>query len=89
MRRDVIGERLPWLGQTPLRSASCHYTSTRGSRFVIDRHPDHDSVMIVSACSGHGFKHSAAIGEAVAQWIADEPRAVDLQPFQYHGTGAR
>ncbi len=83
MRRNVIGDRLPWLGTTPVRTASCLYTSTRGSRFVIDRHPSHDNVMIVSACSGHGFKHSAAVGEAVAQRIAGQPVKIDLRPFQY------
>jgi sarcosine oxidase len=85
MRRDVIGARLPWLGGTPLRTVSCLYTSTRGSRFVIDRHPAHENVMIVSACSGHGFKHSAAIGEAVAQRVAGQAPGVDLRPFQYPG----
>jgi sarcosine oxidase len=85
MRGELIGDRLPWLGSTPLRSVSCLYTSTRGNRFVIDRHPAHDNVMIVSACSGHGFKHSAAIGEAVAQWIAGQPREIDLRPFEYSG----
>lgn len=83
MRDEVIGGRLPWLGPAPLRSASCLYTSTRGSRFVIDRHPEHENVMIVSACSGHGFKHSAAIGEAVAQRLAGERPDVDLAPFAY------
>jgi sarcosine oxidase len=83
MRRDVVGDRLPWLGPTPLRTVSCLYTSTRGSRFVIDRHPAHENVMIVSACSGHGFKHSAAVGEAAAQWISGEPPAVDLRPFRF------
>jgi sarcosine oxidase len=83
IRQQVIGERLPWLGPIPLRTVSCLYTSTRGSRFVIDRHPAHENVMIVSACSGHGFKHSAAIGEAVAQWIAGQSPEVDLGPFRY------
>jgi sarcosine oxidase len=83
MRRNVVGDRLPWLGPTPLQTVSCLYTSTRGSRFVIDHHPAHDNVMIISACSGHGFKHSAAIGEAVAQWITDEPSGVDLRPFRF------
>jgi sarcosine oxidase len=83
MRRHVIAERLPWLGTTPLRAVSCLYTSTRGNRFVVDRHPAHENVMIVSACSGHGFKHSAAIGEAVAQWTAGQSPKVDLRPFQY------
>jgi sarcosine oxidase len=85
MRRDVIGERLAWLGTTPLRTTSCLYTSTRGSRFIIDRHPDHENVMIVSACSGHGFKHSPAVGEAVAQRIAGQSPEVDLRPFQCTG----
>ena len=87
MRRQVIGRRLPWLGPTPMRSVSCLYTSTRGSRFVIDRHPVHANVMIVSACSGHGFKHSAAIGEAVAQRLAGEPLRLDLQPFRFPPAG--
>jgi sarcosine oxidase len=83
MRRQVVGRRLPWLGTGPLRTVSCLYTSTRGSRFVIDRHPEHRNVMIVSACSGHGFKHSAAIGEAVAQRLAGQPSEVDLRPFRF------
>ncbi len=83
MRRHVIAKRLPWLGSTPLRTVSCLYTSTRGSRFVIDRHPAHKNVMIVSACSGHGFKHSPAIGEAVAAWMTGHASEVDLSPFQY------
>jgi sarcosine oxidase len=82
-RRHVIGERLPWLGSTPLRTVSCLYTSTRGSRFMIDRHPAHENVMIVSACSGHGFKHSPAVGEAVAQWITGQTPEIDLRPFRY------
>ena len=76
-----IAPYLPWLGSEPLRTVSCLYTSTPGSRFVIDRHPEHDTVLIVSACSGHGFKHSPAIGEAVAQWMTGQPPELDLTPF--------
>ena len=73
----------PGSGHEPLRSVSCLYTSTPGSRFVIDRHPEHDTVMIVSACSGHGFKHSPAIGEAVAQWMTGQPPRIDLAAFSF------
>jgi sarcosine oxidase len=83
MRRHVLGGRLPWLGATPMRSVSCLYTSTRGSRFVIDRHPAHENVTIVSACSGHGFKHSPAVGEAVALWLVGDSPTVDLAPFRF------
>lgn len=76
-----VAPHLPWLGPAPLRTVSCLYTSTRGSRFVIDRHPGHERVMVVSACSGHGFKHSPAIGEAVAQLLTDGASEADLGPF--------
>jgi sarcosine oxidase len=81
MYERCIAPFLPWLGPEPVRTVSCLYTSARGSRFVIDRHPEHESVLIVSACSGHGFKHSAAIGEAVAQWLTGAAPETDLAPF--------
>jgi sarcosine oxidase len=83
MYRGCVEPYLPWLGAAPLRTVSCLYTSTRGSRFIIDRHPGHDTVLVVSACSGHGFKHSPAIGEAVAQSMTGETPQVDLAPFGF------
>jgi sarcosine oxidase len=83
MYQQCVAPYLPWLGAEPLRTVSCLYTSTRGNRFIIDRHPEHDSVLIVSACSGHGFKHSPAIGEAVAQWLTGRPPAIDLGAFSF------
>lgn len=81
MYRHCIEHRIPSLGPDPVRTLSCLYMCTRGSRFVIDRHPEHEAVLIVSPCSGHGFKHSPAIGEAVAQWVTDGTSAIDLGPF--------
>jgi sarcosine oxidase len=83
MQEGCIAPYLPWLGAEPLRTVSCLYTSTRGSRFVIDRHPEHGNVLIVSACSGHGFKHSPAIGEAVAQWLTGQVPDIDLGAFSF------
>ena len=83
MYHGCVEPYLPWLGAEPLRTVSCLYTSTRGSRFIIDRHPDHDAVLVVSACSGHGFKHSPAIGEAVAQWLTGGAPEIDLGPFSF------
>jgi sarcosine oxidase len=82
MYGHCIEARMPWLGPEPVRTVSCLYTSTRGSRFVIDRHPAHEDVLIVSPCSGHGFKHSPAIGEAIAQWVIEGSPALDLGPFR-------
>ncbi|HYB30852.1 MAG TPA: N-methyl-L-tryptophan oxidase [Solirubrobacteraceae bacterium] len=82
MYRRYIEARLPSLGPEPVRTLSCLYTCTRGSRFVIDRHPRHEAVLIVSPCSGHGFKHSPAIGEAVSQWVTEGKPELDLDPFR-------
>jgi sarcosine oxidase len=81
MYRHCIAPFVPCLGPEPVRSVSCLYTNARGSRFLIDHHPEHDSVVVVSACSGHGFKHSAAIGEAVAQLLTGATPEIDLAPF--------
>ncbi len=85
MHRDYVAPRLPWLGPRSVRTASCLYTSAPHSRFLIDQHPEHESVLIVSACSGHGFKHSPAVGEAAAAWAVGEPPApgIDLTPFRF------
>ncbi len=70
-------------GVTPLsvHNATCLYTSTIDGRFVIDRHPEWPNVTVVSACSGHGFKHSAALGETVADSVLGKAPRVDLSSF--------
>ena len=50
---------------------------------MIGVHPEHDPVMIVSACSGHAFKHSPAIGEAVAQWLTGREPDINLSAFSF------
>jgi sarcosine oxidase len=64
-----------------LRAATCFYTVVPDHRFVIDHGIDSERVWFASACSGHGFKHSAAIGEALVQMALGEAPAVDLRPF--------
>ena len=64
-----------------LRAATCFYTVVPDSKFVIDHGVESDRVWFASACSGHGFKHSAAIGEALAQQVLGQTPGVDLLPF--------
>lgn len=59
----------------------CLYTNTPDDHFLIDTSPASDRVTVVSPCSGHGFKHSAAIGEALAQRLATGTSTIDLAPF--------
>lgn len=64
-----------------LRSVACAYTLAPDSRFIIAEDPERAGVIVVSACSGHGFKHSPAIGEAVAAWALTGARPSVLAPF--------
>jgi sarcosine oxidase len=57
------------------------YTNTADGNFVIDRLPENERVVIVSACSGHGFKFAPAIGETVSDLIVDGSTRFDLTPF--------
>jgi sarcosine oxidase len=72
-------------------SIVCLYTNTPDEHFWIDRHPAHPQVLIVSACSGHGFKFSSVIGEIVADWALDAGSRFDLALFKArsHATRAR
>jgi sarcosine oxidase len=66
-----------------LRSAVvCMYTNTPDEHFWIDSHPDHPNVLIASACSGHGFKFSSVLGEALADLLVRGASRFDLSPFR-------
>jgi sarcosine oxidase len=78
--RHVAG-RILGLPARWLRSTACVYTDAPQSRFVIGPDPGRENVIVVSACSGHGFKHSPAIGEAVAAWALGGGAPEVLAPF--------
>jgi sarcosine oxidase len=84
---EYVAPYFPGLERTCVRSAVCLYTSIPDSRFVIDRHPEYSRVIVASPCSGHGFKHSPAIGEGVAQMALGEPH-IDLSAFRFVAPGA-
>jgi sarcosine oxidase len=78
--RHIAG-RIQGLPARWLRSTACIYTSAPESRFIISPDPARGNVIVVSACSGHGFKHSPAIGEAVAGWASGGSAPEILAPF--------
>ena len=79
---DVV-RYLPGLAPAPTRSAVCCYTNTPDGHFLIDRHPDHPAVVLVSACSGHGFKFAPVVG-VIAADLADGVDGADtLPPFAF------
>jgi sarcosine oxidase len=64
--RSVLREHIP-NAVGPLVSASvCLYSNSPDSHFIIDRHPQKNRVWLACGFSGHGFKFSSVVGEALA-----------------------
>lgn len=82
MYERCVAPRFPDVRADCLRSATCLYTCTPDSGFVIDTDPADDRVIIASPCSGHGFKHSAAVGESIAELVRDGRSRIDLSAFR-------
>ena len=78
----LIAPSVSGVGPHCLRASTCLYTVTPDFGFIIDTHPESERILIASPCSGHGFKHSPAIGEALADLALDRPPRFDLSPFR-------
>jgi sarcosine oxidase len=68
--------RIYGVGPRVVRSAVCVYSTTPDSHFAVGWRGER--VLAASACSGHGFKHSAALGEMLAEVVCGV--AADLPP---------
>jgi sarcosine oxidase len=75
----LVRPRLAGLSGRALRGSACLYTMAADGRFRIGE--SEPGLAWLSACSGHGFKHSAALGEALAERLLQGRSAIDLTPF--------
>ena len=80
---DYIAPYLPGFSDRCVKAVVCLYTMTPDAEFVIDTHPGMPRVIVASPCSGHGFKHSAAIGEALSELVVDGKSRLDLSAFKF------
>ncbi len=82
MYTDYLRSRLPGVSVHCDSAITCLYTTTPDANFVIDFYPGQSDIIVASLCSGHGFKHSAAIGEVIAQLIIDGKSKIDIGAFR-------
>ena len=82
MYDQFVAPTLPGISPACVKSAVCLYTMTPNGDFIIDQHPDHPDVLLASACSGHGFKHSAAVGQILTELALLGRTGFDTRPFQ-------
>ena len=80
--RECVQAFFPRANGPMLQSSTCIFTNTPDEHFIIDRLPDMPEVLVVSACSGHGFKFCSVIGEIVADLVAEGGTRHDLSLFK-------
>ena len=81
--RTVLRRLLPDADGPLADAAVCFYTNTPDKHYLIDHHPEHPQVAFASACSGHGFKASNAVGEALADLVMERDLHVDIDAFRW------
>ena len=65
----------------PMRHAVCMYTVTPDLHMVVDQIEGLERGWFAAGLSGHGFKYSNALGEALVERSLGEEPSVDLSPF--------
>ena len=70
--RPFMRAHIPGIADAPVReSRICLYTQTPDEHFIVDRHPEHQHIVIGAGFSGHGFKFSTIIGKMLSDIALD------------------
>ena len=80
--RTAVARYFPDANGLLVRATPCMFTNTPDEHFIIDWHPDAAEVLVVSPCSGHGFKFCSVIGEIVADLLTEDRTAHDIAAFR-------
>lgn len=81
MRRQ-LANYAPNLNGKLVASDVCMYTNTPDFNYLIDFQPDDDRILLLSPCSGHGFKYASVVGEIAADLLINGKSRFDLGLFR-------
>ena len=80
--REAMERYVPAAAGPVTRTRTCIYTHAPDEDFIVDLLPGHSNIVIVSACSGHGFKFASVLGDALADLATTGSTAVDISRFR-------
>ena len=82
LKVSEVDPRLAGLSGPVARSGrACLYTNAPDRNFIVGPLPDQPNMILVSACSGHGFKFAPAIGELGADLAMGRPPHIPIEAF--------
>jgi sarcosine oxidase len=76
--RAVAAKYLNGVTDRVTKAAVCMYTNTPDHHFAIGQHPEDPRVVVLSACSGHGFKFAPVLGDIAADLVCDGSTTRDI-----------
>lgn len=79
-----IDEVMPELQTNTAKHAVCMYTMTPDAHFLVDEHPDFAGLYLGAGFSGHGFKFTPVLGEALSDLVL---HGQTRQPVGFLGLG--
>jgi sarcosine oxidase len=80
--RAATSRYFPGADGPALTLTTCLFTNTPDEHFIIDRLPEAPSVIVVSPCSGHGFKFATVVGEIAADLALEGGTDHDIDMFR-------
>ena len=79
--RLFVTKHLRGVTRHVIRSAVCLYTNTPDESFIVDVHPESPRIVVLSACSGHGFKFAPVMGDIAADLLIEGGTHRDISRF--------
>ncbi len=79
--RRCLARHFPEADGPVMALRTCMFTNTPDGHFVVDTLPGQPEVVVVSACSGHGYKFASVVGEIVADLATAGESRFDLAMF--------
>jgi len=80
--RACTGRYFPDADGPTLTLRTCLFTNTPDEHFIIDRLPEVPQVVVVSPCSGHGFKFASVVGEIATDLALEGGTEHDIEMFR-------
>jgi sarcosine oxidase len=80
--REAVQAHFPGADGAMHRASVCMFSNTPDEHFLIDRVDGAPQVLVVSACSGHGFKFASVVGEIVADLVIAGTTSHDISRFR-------
>ncbi|MFB6304128.1 MAG: N-methyl-L-tryptophan oxidase [Haloferacaceae archaeon] len=80
--REFAERYVPDAAGPTMGLSTCMFTNTPDGDFVLDTHPDFETVVVGAGFSGHGFKFASVVGEVLADLATEGDTRHPIAPFR-------